>query len=290
MATKNGYTYDHFGKPADVWKHMALCEVMKNERPNVYVETNSACADYRLDHTPEQEYGIYYFLKEAERYPDLFKSTYYDLENEALKENKYLGSPGLAMHIFGNTVEKYYFFDIEMAALSDVVDFATRNRLSDKVVTVNGDSVIGTWDLLPKLPESTLFHIDPYTIDQPSLNGKSYLDVLVRASEQGMKCVLWYGFNTLDEKKQLNDLIAGKLAGKRIEPFGCMELIMDSIRKDTIPCNPGIVGNGLLTSNLSDRSRSTIINYGKMLINLYKNSSYNGFSGSMHMDMPDLKI
>ena len=45
MVTENGYTYNHFAKPADVWKHLALCEVMGNEQPKVYVETNSACAD-----------------------------------------------------------------------------------------------------------------------------------------------------------------------------------------------------------------------------------------------------
>lgn len=94
MTTENKQTYSHFAKPADVWKHIVLCEVMKIEQPKVYVETNSAYASYHLTKTPEQEYGIYYFLKEADKYDDLFKSTYFKLEKSIVDKDKYLGSPG----------------------------------------------------------------------------------------------------------------------------------------------------------------------------------------------------
>jgi len=56
-------TYTHFGKQADVLKHLLLCELLRIEKPRVYVETNAACAQYALERTPEQEYGIYHFLK-----------------------------------------------------------------------------------------------------------------------------------------------------------------------------------------------------------------------------------
>lgn len=56
--------YTHFGKQPDVFKHLILCEVLHNEKPQVYVETNSACAIYTMTRTPEQEYGIYHFLNE----------------------------------------------------------------------------------------------------------------------------------------------------------------------------------------------------------------------------------
>ena len=39
-------TYTHFAKQPDVLKHLILCEVLRNEAPQVYVETNSACAIY----------------------------------------------------------------------------------------------------------------------------------------------------------------------------------------------------------------------------------------------------
>ena len=45
-------TYTHFAKQPDVLKHLILCEVLKNETPQVYVETNSACAIYPMTQTP----------------------------------------------------------------------------------------------------------------------------------------------------------------------------------------------------------------------------------------------
>ena len=46
-------TYTHFGKQPDVLKHLILCEVLRNEHPQVYVETNSACAIYPMQQTSE---------------------------------------------------------------------------------------------------------------------------------------------------------------------------------------------------------------------------------------------
>ena len=48
-------TYTHFGKQPDVLKHLILCEVLRNEHPHVYVETNSACAIYPMQQTSEQQ-------------------------------------------------------------------------------------------------------------------------------------------------------------------------------------------------------------------------------------------
>ena len=52
-------TYTHFGKQPDVLKHLILCEVLRNEHPQVYVETNSACAIYPMQQTSEQQYLLF---------------------------------------------------------------------------------------------------------------------------------------------------------------------------------------------------------------------------------------
>lgn len=75
-------TYKHFGKQPDVLKHLVLCEVLQNENPSTYVETNSACAIYQMEHTPEQQYGIYHFLERANDENGLKDSMYYKLENQ----------------------------------------------------------------------------------------------------------------------------------------------------------------------------------------------------------------
>ena len=45
-------TYTHYGKQADVFKHLVLCEVLQIEKPQIYIETNSASAIYQMAHTP----------------------------------------------------------------------------------------------------------------------------------------------------------------------------------------------------------------------------------------------
>ena len=70
-------TYTHYGKQADVFKHLVLCEVLQIEKPQIYIETNSASAIYQMAHTPEQQYGIYYFLKKAREEKPLRESPYY---------------------------------------------------------------------------------------------------------------------------------------------------------------------------------------------------------------------
>ena len=82
-------TYTHFGKQPDVLKHLILCEVLRNEHPQVYVETNSACAIYPMQQTSEQQYGIYYFLeKTAEEDNQVLKdSIYYKIESAEMQIN-----------------------------------------------------------------------------------------------------------------------------------------------------------------------------------------------------------
>ena len=103
-------TYTHFGKQPDVLKHLVLCEVLQIEKPQIYVETNSACAIYAMTHTPEQEYGIYHFLNKANEDATLKNSLYYQLENESIASGNYLGSPALAMKVLNNDIKGCLFF------------------------------------------------------------------------------------------------------------------------------------------------------------------------------------
>lgn len=280
--------YSHFGKPADIWKHLALCEVINNENPDVYIETNSACAAYQLSRTPEQEYGIYHFIEQAVNYEELYRSVYFGLEQLAMDTSRYIGSPGLAMSILGRRVERFVFFDIQATPLENIATFATEKGLIKKTTTIQQDSIIGISDQLNTCTESTLIHIDPYAINVASTNGLNYMDIFVKASGKGMKCFLWYGFNTLEEKNQLNDFIINKLSGKTLDNLCCVELIMNIIQKDSILCNPGILGNGLLMSNLSEKSVSTVMKYSELLVDLYKNTSYKGYKGDLYRCVLDL--
>ena len=104
-------------------------------------------------------------------------------------------------------------------------------------------------ELLPSLPVSSFIHIDPYEIDKSGEpGGFTYFDVFLEAVQAGIKCYLWYGFMTLSVKEQLNAYILNGLRKNKIKGCACVELILEIIERNTIPCNPGILGSGILTA------------------------------------------
>lgn len=263
-------TYTHFAKQPDVLKHLILCEVLKNETPQVYVETNSACAIYPMTQTPEQQYGIYHFLEKADEVPSLKDSVYYQLESGEMAKGNYLGSPALAMNVLGKQAKRFVFFDLEKSALENVGTYAKQIGSSASVEIHHTDSSRGTIELLPSLPTSSFIHIDPYEIDKKGNSGVTYLDVLIQATLLGMKCLLWYGFMTGDDKASLDNYITSSLKKAGIKDYTGVELTMNSIRKDSVLCNPGILGSGILATNLSQTSTDIILDYSNQLVDIYK--------------------
>lgn len=276
-------TYTHFGKQPDVFKHLALCEILQIESPHTYIDTNSACAIYTLNRTPEQDYGIYHFLNSAKNIRILNESLYYNLEKENVAINKYLGSPALAMNL-NKTIKKYLFFDLDNSSLDNIKDYASNIGLLQSIRLFNVDSIEGTLQILSELHNNTFLHIDPYEINKCNSNGHTYIDVLVKATQKGMKCLLWYGFWTIDEKEKLNKYIEDKFKEKGQKCL-CYELIMNEIKKDSIVCNPGIIGSGLITTNLSLKSNNIINEYLNILVDIYKNTHYKQFNGSLYKDI-----
>ena len=134
-------TYTHFAKQPDVLKHLILCEVLRNEAPQVYVETNSACAIYSMTQTPEQQYGIYHFLEKADDDKSLKDSIYYQLESTEMAKGNYLGSPALAMNVLGKQAKRFVFFDLEKSALENVDIYAKQIGLSTSVEIHHTDSL-----------------------------------------------------------------------------------------------------------------------------------------------------
>ena len=276
-------TYTHFAKQPDVLKHLILCEVLKNETPQVYVETNSACAIYPMTQTPERQYGIYHFLEKADETPSLKDSIYYQLESGEMAKGNYLGSPALAMNVLGKQAKRFVFFDLEKSALENVGTYAKQIELSASVEIHHADSSRGTIELLPSLPTSSFIHIDPYEIDKKGNSGVTYLDVLIQATLLGMKCLLWYGFMTGDDKASLDNYITSSLEKAGIKDYTGVELTMNSIRKDSVLCNPGILGSGILATNLSQTSTDIILDYSNQLVDIYKDAKYKDYDGSLYI-------
>ena len=100
--------------------------------------------------------------------------------------------------------------------------------------------------------------------------------MFLEAAQAGIKCYLWYGFMTLSVKEQLNAYILNGLRKNKIKGCACVELILEIIERNTIPCNPGILGSGILTANLSKDSNTILQDYSNLLVNMYQGAIYNG--------------
>ena len=236
-----------------------------------------------MTQTPEQQYGIYHFLEKADDDKSLKDSIYYQLESTEMAKGNYLGSPALAMNVLGKQAKRFVFFDLEKSALENVDIYAKQIGLSTSVEIHHTDSLKGTIELLPSLPASSFIHIDPYEIDKKGDSGVTYLDILIQATQLGMKCLLWYGFMTGDDKASLDNYIVSSLEKAGIKDYIGVELTMNSIKKDSILCNPGILGSGILATNVSQTSKDTILDYSNKLVDIYKDAKYKDYDGSLYI-------
>jgi 23S rRNA (adenine2030-N6)-methyltransferase len=281
---KKNEDYRHFGRIGDIWKHLPLCAVVVNEDIQTYVETNSAYFDYELEHSLEQNYGIGLFIEKAKRYQELSDSEYYKLIKPFFDKNKYLGSCGQVIHLLKDQPDKYIFFDLDKEALSSIEKSVVGFGLSHKVETVQKDSATGLINLIPILNSKSFVHIDPYVIYQKNKDGHSYLDGFFEAVKKGIKCFLWYGFDTLNEKRKINDYILSGIKQTDPNTISCDELILNEIQDNTVSINPGVLGCGILTGNLSEKSIGIISRYANLLVDVYNDSPFNGASGGLYYD------
>lgn len=275
--------YSHYGKQAEVWKHLPLCDIIAQEQPTTYIETNSASANYTLTHTPEQQYGIYHFIEKGKENP-VNNSIYFRLENEAMQMNQYIGSPGLVMSILKDTCQ-YIFFDLDTEALQNIEEFGRKQTLTKQIILHNIDSLTGIMKLLPELSPNAFIHIDPYVINEPGSNGLTYLDIFIEATKLDLKCLLWYGYQTHNEKRELEELIRSSCKLENKHSISCHELTLKIIEPDTQPCTPGVLGSGLLASNISSISNTQIGKYCDLLIDFYKGSTYREYNGDLYKDI-----
>ena len=199
-----------------------------------------------------------------------------------MQANRYIGSPGLTMNILGYTA-RYIFFDIESEPLENISQYATTKGLKECINLLNRDSIEGTLELLSSLPASSFLHIDPYEIDKPGGNGRTYLDVFIEAAKAGMRCFLWYGYMTLKDKRHLEELIAQSLPEAGIRNATGVELTLKMIKEDIAKSNPGVLGSGILGVNLSEESNAVILKYAAWLEEIYKDAKYKNLDGSVYL-------
>jgi 23S rRNA (adenine2030-N6)-methyltransferase len=278
--------YSHYGKIGDIWKHLPLCSFLKTEKPNKYVETNSANAYYELSNTPEQCYGIHTFLTESPRSKILMNTPYFNIVNTLTRQtnhhNLYFGSPALALTLLSNSTNEFIFFDIDPISLENINNFVKCHNIKSKVRLLNQDSRDGFYNIIDSLDELDFIHFDPYLLFENNNSGNNVFDAFLLASSKGIKCMLWYGYNTTDENEYILNLFNDNFYKLKLKRLKCVEIFLKIIQKNNVIINPGILGCGVLISNLSDKSFQDIEILSNELVSIYKETMvFNNYSGEL---------
>jgi len=266
--------YKHAAEIGDLWKHLPLCEVLKIENPTRYFETNSAFAEYQLDNTSQQKYGVLLAYKE-DGSKKLHKSSYFQILDTIGFNHKhhYLGSPGLAMTILHNNKVNFFFHDIEKEPLDNIIKFSYKLNIQDKVSIVCGDSIeFFLRDEYCLYPNDFIF-LDPYMLFEINTSGNNFFDVFSKTCKNGVKTFLWYGYDNLNEK----DAITKKLqiiANDHSILINSFNIWQNSMVEDSCSINPGVPGCGIAVANLSQASISSIKNFMYIIQDLYKHAVY----------------
>ncbi|RCW50261.1 23S rRNA (adenine(2030)-N(6))-methyltransferase RlmJ [Paenibacillus prosopidis] len=271
--------YSHYGEIGDVWKHLPLCFFLTEEKPTVNIESNSAYPIYRLNQTDERNYGVFHLFEQvsnSDRYVNIESSPYLQIlkkipgNQETLQT--YLGSPGLALEILKDRGQ-FIFCDIEADPLQNIMDYVRQIHLDNRVKTVQGDSKDRLWHEIENMGKETFLHIDPYRIFEKNANDRCYFDLFIRAINRGIKTMLWYGYETLKEQKEMHAKMREALGNSDIELLG-IDFYIEGICDSVVEVNPGVPGCGIMIANLSGPSFEKFKQYANELEAIYQNAWY----------------
>jgi hypothetical protein len=221
----------HFGKLADVWKHLVLDEVLVDTQPHRYAETHAGSATYRMVHDAERRYGVSGFLDGLAAPPDtrpaLTTAAFTQLVAGFVNGHPavYPGSALQAMTLLGDGCS-YLLCDKDPASADDLRDWAVRLKLSDCYVAErDGMTAVREWLAISGKP--TVVHIDPFDAFGREGGGPSAIEFAAEVAEAGHQLVYWYGVDNPEERAWASndirsrtnaplwwgDLMVGTLAG-----------------------------------------------------------------------------
>ena len=271
----------HYGNIGDIWKHLLLAEILVIEPPTRYWESHAGSSRYALTHSLERDYGIFYFAHAASQSEILNQAVY----TELLKEHEhngqlelYPGSPLLAMTVLQSHHTTFVFCDIDPESLSTISDDHARLGLAlDAVQVIQGDGV-GTLNRLLASSgslemNSTFAHLDPYQPFAANAEGITTADVFCEMSRRGSKAMLWYGFDSVDDQEHFHQQFQHAFQAHTFCPpahlLWCGEITLNAIHAPDYRFHPGMMGCGIILSNVSSASQTACKDLGKALETLY---------------------
>lgn len=178
----------HFGKLADVWKHLVLAELLTREPPNWYAETHAGSASYQLIDDAERRFGVRRFLELTD--PPLAHSAYRQRIEPLTKAGRYPGSAALAMLSLPRNTS-YLLCDLDPSSAADLRSWAAAEELTSCEV-VERDGMAATIEWIEQLPrtDGLVVHIDPFDPHARSDRGYSAVELAIELVRRDHGCVL----------------------------------------------------------------------------------------------------
>ncbi|GAA1614321.1 MULTISPECIES: hypothetical protein [Kribbella] len=188
----------HFGKFADIWKHLVLNEVLAAAKPKRYAETHAGSAAYPIVDDAERRYGVLGFLEWSGSQP-LASAPYTHVVSEFASKQppEYPGSALQAMRMLGDDAA-YLLCDLDPASASDLRTWAARLGLGNcEVAERDGMAAVREW---MTGTTSTVVHIDPFDPFARANGAPSAVGLAAEVAEAGHVLVYWYGYSVPAER------------------------------------------------------------------------------------------
>lgn len=275
----------HYGQIGDVWKHLPLAEILSIEAPSIYWESHAGSAQYTLTHSAERDYGVFFFASNASRSPALADSRYREILRHYEQRGRltvYPGSPLIAMLLLREGGRRFLFCDIDGESLSTIHESAGQLGLAENAVrVVEYDGAATLQESLAAVSaadaSATFVHIDPYDPFARSSDGLTPVDLFCRVSISRMKAMLWYGFHSLEQRERLLEDMRQAMATNGMVPEAQAlwngEIVLEVINDPEYDFDPGVLGCGVMCSNLSPDSLSACRRLGEGLESAYASAN-----------------
>jgi len=280
--------YRHYGAIGDMIKHPALSLFLTQEKPKYYCETHSASALYKLDTGFNKQYGVFHLYANAHTRSVINDSPYLRLLRSFNQNGLtlYPGSPGIALTLLKRQCDGFLFCDINSSHLDNIQELCEKLGIPDKVALYNGDGITRVSGFVNSVTDikNTFVFIDPFDPFDISLSNVCPFDLFVSLIPLKVKTILWYGYGTLNQRKDLFDRFHAALdkngRSSHDSPVFNGEIFLNIIQEDHSIINPGVLGCGILFANMSVASITEFRKSGQELEILYKiaviSSTYDG--------------
>jgi hypothetical protein len=267
----------HFGKLADVWKHLVLAEVLTVDRPRRFYDTHAGHAVYAMTVDLERRYGVVNFIDVAARQATLAASNYFRVLRQQMggrdELTEYPAGPMIAMRQLGKECD-YCFCDLDPESTANIRTMAVALAVESQVRVVAGDGMTAVHNALKGLADvkRTVVYIDPFDHLAVGPGGLSALEVAREAADLGAAVVYWYGYNRPDQRGWIFNLLCDLAPAAR---WWCGDIMVTATDADMssgdlgAATSPG-TGFGLACANVSSPALIRCDNLGVALAQAYQ--------------------